>query len=413
MGGTVAPTADDEPLSKVSSDHAPGHASIRVWHRCVALGRSIRLFRVPPPVCASAYSSPDTGQPTQENHQLVVTRFDGAAREWDDFVRAQPGWTHFHLHGWRTVIERVFRHECIYLVARGGVDGRIAGVLPLVRVRSLVFGHFLVSMPFVNYGGPLGDEQAIRALVGEASRIARDSRADLFELRSRTRLPIELPVSHRKLTVVLDLPPTPEALWSALPAKLRSQIKRPRKDGVEVRFGPEQVAPFHHVFAEHMRDLGTPAQSSRFFRTILDEFPDDAHFAVAYHDDKPIACGCGFLWNGEFEITWASALRSHKTMSPNMLVYWELMERMVRLGARLFNFGRCSPDSGTYRFKMQWGGREEALWWYHQSRGVTDGADPSTPSQDHGVFAVATRVWQRLPVPVATRLGPRIVRFIP
>jgi hypothetical protein len=98
-------------------------------------------------------------------------------------------------------------------------------------------------------------------------------------------------------------------------------------------------------------------------------------------------------------------------MSPNMLVYWELMEHMVRSGARLFNFGRCSPDSGTHRFKMQWGGREEPLWWYQQAHVSANGA--GTPSQDQGIFALATRVWQRLPVPVATRLGTAIVRFIP
>ena len=146
---------------------------------------------------------------------------------------------------------------------------------------------------------------------------------------------------------------------------------------------------------------------------VADVFPDDVHFAVAYHQDQPIACGCGFLWNGEFEITWASALRSHKAMSPNMLVYWELMDRMVGAGARLFNFGRCTKDSGTYRFKMQWGGREEPLWWYQRARNANGTGEASTPSPDHGVFALATRVWQRLPVPVASTIGPRVVRFIP
>jgi hypothetical protein len=96
-----------------------------------------------------------------------------------------------------------------------------------------------------------------------------------------------------------------------------------------------------------------------------------------------------------------------------MLVYWELMEQMVGRGARLFNFGRCTKDSGTYRFKMQWGGREEPLWWYQHAKSVDGAGEAATPSPDHGAFALATRVWQRLPVPVATRLGPSIVRFIP
>src|SRR5689334_22016919 len=95
---------------------------------------------------------------------IVVSRFEGPGSEWDNFVRAQPGWTHFHLYGWRTVIDRVFHHECIYLAARDTATSMIVAVLPLVRVRSLIFGHFLVSMPFVNYGGPLGSDDGIRAL---------------------------------------------------------------------------------------------------------------------------------------------------------------------------------------------------------------------------------------------------------
>ncbi|MGH7616595.1 MAG: FemAB family XrtA/PEP-CTERM system-associated protein [Gemmatimonadaceae bacterium] len=354
---------------------------------------------------------PDSGT-TSAAAPVSVSRFDGPASEWDVFVRAQPGWTHFHLYGWRAVIERVFGHECVYLAARD-TSGELLAVLPLVRVRSLIFGHYLVSMPFLNYGGPLGTEAGVVALADEAARLASQWRVKLLELRSRTPLPISLPVSHRKITVVRDLPADPDALWSSLPAKLRSQIKRPRKEGIEVRFGAEQIEPFYRVFAHHMRDLGTPVLSKRLFETLQSVFADDLHFAVAYHRDQPVAGGCGFLWNGEFEITWASALRSHSALSPNMLVYWELMDRMTRIGARLFNFGRCSPGSGTHRFKMQWGGREETLWWYQRAAGAGQGVEASTPSPDDGVFALATRVWQKLPVPIATRLGPSIVRSIP
>ena len=344
---------------------------------------------------------------------IAVRRVDRPSQDWDPFVRAQPQWTHFHLAGWRDVIHEVFGHECPYLEARDAESGALLGVLPLVRVRSVVFGHFLVSMPFLNYGGPLGSDDAIRSLVAEAVSLAEQSKAKLLELRSRTSLPIDLPVSHRKLTVLLDLPADSQSLWASLPAKLRSQIKRPRKEGIEVRCGADQVDAFHTVFAHHMRDLGTPAMPKSFFRAIARYFPGDSRFAVAYHDGRPVACGCGLSWNGEFEITWASALRSHSKMAPNMLVYWELMERAISSGARLFNFGRCSPDSGTFKFKMQWGGRAEQLWWYQRARESGQPGERATPSPDSGVFALATRVWQRLPVGVATRLGPSIVRYIP
>jgi serine/alanine adding enzyme len=340
---------------------------------------------------------------------LSVEPFHEAPDVWDREVRRWPGWTHFHLWGWKTVVEDVFGHECRYLVARDVQDG-VQGLLPLVRVASRLFGRYLVSMPFVNYGGPLGTAEAVRALSDAAVALAGETGADLLELRSRTELPLDLEVSHRKITVLLDLPAGDAGpLWDGFPAKLRSQVRRPSKEGVTVVFGPEQLGPFYTVFSRHMRDLGTPVLPRRFFQRVLDTFGTDVWIACAYHGGRPVATGWGFRWVDELEMTWASSLRSHNRIAPNMLVYWSVMERCVSEGVRTFNFGRCTPGGGTHRFKRQWGARDEPLWWYQSSRGGVN----STPSPDRGGMCWGPRVWQRLPLGLANALGPRIVRLIP
>lgn len=338
-----------------------------------------------------------------------VARFAGDALEWDRFVESMPGWTHCHRFGWRRVIEKVFGHECIYLAARDERD-TLVGVLPLVRVRSMLFGHFLVSMPFVNYGGPLGSDAAVRALADEAAGLARAGKVDLLELRSRRELPLSLPASHRKITVVLDLPSDEASLWRALDAKVRSQVRRPQKDGITGRFGADQVAPFFSVFSRHMRDLGTPTQPRAFFEAIAAEFGETCWFGCAYSRDVPVAAGCAMRWGDEVEMTWASSLVAYKKSAPNMLIYWNFMERAIREGIRTFNFGRCSPDSGTHRFKKQWGARDEILWWYSLAG---DRADPKTPSPDDPRYSWGPAIWRRIPTPVATAIGPHIVRYIP
>ena len=225
-------------------------------------------------------------------------------------------------------------------------------------------------MPFLNYGGPLGDDHAVKALAGEAVRIAESGGVKLLELRSRIPLPLDLPVSHRKITVVLDLPENSEVLFKAIPAKVRSQVRRPQKEGVTVRFGPDQVDPFFSVFSRHMRDLGTPTLPLGFFRAIAKEFGEDAWFGCAWLNDQPIACGAGFAWGREYEMTWASSLSEHNRIAPNMLVYWSFMERAIAAKLKVFNFGRCTPDGGTLRFKRLWGSRDETLQWYQPARGA-------------------------------------------
>jgi serine/alanine adding enzyme len=340
---------------------------------------------------------------------LTVEPFRETPDVWDQSVREWPGWTHFHLSGWKHVVEEVFGHECPFLVAREG-GGRIRGLLPLVRVESGLFGRYLVSMPFVNYGGPLGTPDAVRALADHATELAREHGADLLELRSRTQQPLDLAVSHRKITVLLDLPAADaKPLWDGFPAKLRSQIRRPSKEGVTFSLGPEQMEGFYAVFSRHMRDLGTPVQSRVFFERILETFGADVWFGCAYHGGRPVAAGCGFRWEDEFEMTWASSLRSHNRIAPNMLVYWGMMERCIADGVRRFNFGRCTPGSGTHRFKQQWGGRDEPLWWYQWSRGQV----AATPSPDSAGLRWGPRVWRHLPLCLANLIGPKIVRLIP
>ena len=338
---------------------------------------------------------------------LRIERFEGSGREWDALVQRSAGWTHFHRHGWRDVIHRVFGHECVYLAARDS-DGCLVGILPVVRVKSMLFGHFLVSMPFLNHGGPLGSAVAVRELATHAAELARREGAALLELRSRLPLAIELPTSHRKIAVVLDLPPgDPERLWKQFDAKVRSQVRRPMKAGLTVRFGLDQVEPFFAVFSRHMRDLGTPTQPRTFFETIAQTFPDDVWFGCAYLAGQPIAGGCGLRWGTEFEMTWASALRDYSQLAPNMLLYWAFIERAAREGLTQFSFGRCTPGSGTHRFKQQWGGRDTPLWWYQAGRRA------ATPSPHEGALALGPMVWKRLPLAVATSLGPRLVRYLP
>jgi FemAB-related protein (PEP-CTERM system-associated) len=341
---------------------------------------------------------------------ISTASYSGDAREWDALVRATPGWTPFHLYAWKDIAERVLGHACHYLAARED-SGALAGVLPLVRVKSLLFGDFLVSMPFVNYGGPLGSPDAVPALARRAREVAEGLGVGLLELRSRgEQHGIELPVSHRKITVVLDLPPGGrEALWKALPAKLRSQVRRPQKEGMQARFGADQLDPFYGVFARHMRDLGTPVQSRGLFEAIAQAFGDDAWFGCVYHGATPVAAGCGFRWGGEFEMTWAASLREYNAAAPNMLLYWAFMERCASDGMTRFNFGRCTPGSGTHRFKRQWGSRDEQLWWYQWSAS----GKTATPSPDDAGLAWGPRLWRHLPLPVANALGPWIVKKIP
>jgi serine/alanine adding enzyme len=339
---------------------------------------------------------------------LDVIQWTGPAAAWDAVVAADPEGTFAHLAAWRDVLQDSLGHECQYW---GAVDedGSLVGVLPLVRVRSSLFGHYLVSMPFLNAGGALGTPRARAALVTRAVEEADRTRADLLELRSRGAPPPELAVSHRKITHLLELPSTPDQLWERLPGKVRNQIRRPTKDGLTVRVGSDQCDAFYEVFARHMRTLGTPVMARSWFTALASRFPREAIFVAVYDGVTPVAGGCGLSWRGTTEITWASARREWSRSAPNMLLYWTFLQEAIARGDRVFDFGRCTPGSPTHAFKLQWGGEDLPLAWGQWRVGAVT----ATPSPTGRFFRLATACWRRLPLPLTNRLGPTLARCLP
>lgn len=340
---------------------------------------------------------------------MEVVEFEGTMASWDRLLPRFADATYCHLGAWHGVVRETFGHEPHYMLAVDS-EQEVQGMLPLFRVRSRLFGDYLLSMPFLSYGGPIGTSEARTLLAAAAVEKAGGLGVDLLELRSRNRVPGPLDLSERKLTVLLDLPDDPDELFeTGFKAKLRSQIRRPKKEGMTERIGPDLIHPFYSVFSRTMRDLGTPVLPKAFFRRVRRGLGGEVLFCVVEWRGKPVAAGCGFLWREEFEITWAGALREHSRQAPNMLLYWSLIREAIARGAKVFNFGRCTPGSGTHRFKRQWGGRDVPLPWAQWSReGKT-----ATPSPDSPRYRLAIRAWQRLPVFVANRLGPFLSRSLP
>jgi serine/alanine adding enzyme len=348
--------------------------------------------------------TPATGTSSVSAPSVQV--FEGSPAEWDDFVRAQSGARHFHLFGWRRVVEMAYGHDCISLETRDS-RGALTGVLQLAKIRSPMFGDFLVSMPFVDYGGPLGSDVSVRTLSYAASSLM-GSRT-LLELRSAIPLPLATTASHRKVAVVKPLTGGVDETWKALRSQVRVSVRKAQKAGVTVRFGADQAETFHSLFAYRMRDLGTPAHSKRWFQAIASVFPESAWIGCAYLGDTAIAGACGFELNGELHLLHASQLDAHRTIQPNMLLTWAFIERAIGAGITRFNFGRSTPGTPAHEFKRRWGGVDETLYWYD----VHNGGVAKTPSPNDSAYALGPRIWKRLPRPVATALGPYIVKYIP
>ena len=329
---------------------------------------------------------------------------------WDQYVHNSSATSLYHLSGWKRVVEKTFNHATYYVYA--SCDNRIVGILPLVFLKSFLFGKFLISLPFFNYGGIIAENHKIRKLLlAEAITIARRVSARHIELRHIENYDLGLPAKTSKVLMVLDLPSTSEELWKSFKSKLRSQIRRPEKEGFTVKFGQqEEVNSFYEVFTYKMRELGTPVYTKRLFENILTEFPDNANICTVYAEDKPIASGFIIGFKELLQIPWAASLRAYDRFSANMMLYWNILKFACEQGYKQFDFGRSTPEEGTYRFKKQWGSKPVQCYWQYW---LAVGDDLPEINPHNPKYQLAIKTWQRLPLSVTTFLGPKIVKFIP
>lgn len=331
------------------------------------------------------------------------------AAEWDRFVRAEAGAAVYHLAGWRNLIESVFGRETYYLAARR--EGRLCGVLPLVRLKSLMFGDFLVSLPYVTYGGVLAESPRVgQALIQHASELAEDLGAAHVEFR-HSENSFQLPARTDKVAMHLPLTGDSEILWKSLGAKLRAQIKRPLREGAHCLVGGEElVDEFYAVFAVKYRDLGVPVYPIRWFRSVLQAYPDLTRVFVVRVGAQPVAASIVIGFKDKLEVPWASSLRAADRYGVNMHLYWNMLKYAEEAGYASFDFGRSSRDSGTYRFKKQWGAEPLQLYWHYWLRGQMElpQLNPNNPK-----YQAAVAVWRRLPLWVTNRVGPQIVKNLP
>jgi len=329
--------------------------------------------------------------------------------EWDDYSYNKQA-SIYHDSRWAQLIKKVFGHNSHHLLARE--NDKIVGIFPLIQLKSLLFGNFMVSMPYFNYGGIVADShEVLMSLISSAHELYDELGCSHIEIRFDSEQKIDLPVRTDKIAMLLDLPDDPDELWQAIGSKRRAQVKRPIREGVNfLSGGTELLDDFYYVFSKNMRDLGTPVYSKQFFRVILDTFSENTFIAVVRLNGEAVSAGFLIGNNGKLEIPWASTLRKVNRLGVNMYLYWNILKIAIEKNFQVFDFGRSSKDAGTLKFKKQWGGHEKQLYWYYD---LPEGEPLPNLNPSSKKFGTAISVWKKIPVTLTNLIGPSIVKNLP
>lgn len=329
---------------------------------------------------------------------------------WENYVKNSSNATLYHRIGWKTVIENCFGYKTYYLMAREGAE--VVGVLPLVYMKSWILGRFLVSMPFLNYGGVCSEnDEAEHLLVTEAINIGKTERIDYLELHQQKKLNIDLPTSEHKVTLFRPLASNSADIWRSLPKKVRYKIRKAEEN--ELKFevsGCEGLDVFYDVFLYSQRNLGSPPFDKSFFECVLNEFPVEIKVSLVKYKEKVIGAATVGCFRNTVDGLWACSLNEYHHLYPNEFMYWKHLEYACNEGFGYFNFGRSSKDSGSVHFKEKFGAEIRQLYWQYY---LNKTAVMPNANFKGWKYRVAKRIWKTFPPIIARAFGPHIRKHMP
>lgn len=341
---------------------------------------------------------------------MSVLRLDphdaGNAARWDAFVQACPTATFFHRAGWQSVLREAIGHDTHFLYCE--IDGRIEGVLPLAHVRSMLFGHSLVSLPFAVYGGVAATSPAASAaLEDEAQALAKRLGVAHLELRNVQARNADWPAQDLYVTFRKAILPDVEANMLAIPRKQRAMVRKGIKAGLRGEIDAD-VERFFPLYADNMHRHGSPAMAKRYFEELLRAFGDDAQvLTIVSADGHAVSGVLSFYFRDEVLPYYAGDIPDARELAANDFKYWDLMRRACERGLRTFDYGRSKQGSGSYSFKKNWGFEPQPLH-YEFCLYKRDAVPQNNPN--NGKFRLAIEGWRRMPRAMATFIGPYVVR---
>lgn len=341
-------------------------------------------------------------------HDLVLRPMQqGDMVAWDQFVDACPDATFFHRAAWQQVISEAFGHVCHYWLAERGAQ--IVAILPLVRVKSWLFGDNLVSMPFGVYGGVVAtDQEAGQALERKACELAEQLSVGSLEMRYRSVHNPDWPTKPLYFTFRREIDPDPEINMKAIPRKQRAMVRKGIKAGLQGRTEGD-VDKVYDIYAESVRNLGTPVFPRHYFHLLKQAFGDDCEILLISHQGQDVAGVMSFYFREEVLPFYGGSRPLARQLKANDFMYWELMCRAAKRGTRMFDFGRSKNGTGSYSFKKNWGFEPEPLFYeYHLVKDETmPEVNPMNPK-----YRFLIKTWKRLPLRVANLIGPHLSPYL-
>ena len=341
------------------------------------------------------------------NIQLYIPEYEN---ELNKFLESSQDSTFYHRIEWINIIKNSFSHRSYYLIVLA--DNEIKGVLPLIHIKSLLFGSMLCSMPFLNYAGIIADNKNIeKCLINESIKIKKEVKAKYIELRNKKKSSFDLTGKTHKISMMVELENNPENLWNRFSSKHRTNIRKSINSNLKFEVGHLNLLDdFYTIISKGWRNHGTPIYKKDFFLNILESFQHDVEICAVRHEEKIIAVAFNGLFKDTIEGMWTYALSEYNHLQPNYFLYWKMIENVCERGFKKFHLGRSTVDSSAVFFKKKWNAIPVQLYWEYI---LDDSQNIPELNVDNPKYKLFINSWRKMPLKLTQLVGPFFAKNIP
>ncbi|MDX2187631.1 MAG: GNAT family N-acetyltransferase [Opitutaceae bacterium] len=351
-----------------------------------------------------------------------------------------PNATVFHGAGWCRALVDTYGYKPLYLTLYRA--GELAGLLPLMEVRSPITGLRGVSLPFTDDCDPLAVDDSIReALLARARVTAKERGWKYVEFRFRIPSrelaedeaqpdcrggpapggggpPGSTPAADAAprrpcfYSHTTDLTPTLGPLEKRIHDSARRSAKKALKEGVTAEIGHDETAlrEYYQLHCLARKGHGLPPQSFGFFLNLHRHLiaPRKGFLVLARLAGRPIAGAVYFTFGTQATYKFGASDTRFLAHRPNHLVMLTAMTEASRLGCTRFDFGRTSLwNEGLRFYKSRWASEQSLLAY---ERYVPE-SDTTHPVAD-GAKGGHTRLFKTLPVFASRLIGTLLYRHM-
>lgn len=342
--------------------------------------------------------------------QIRVLDIFGDCDNWDDYVKGHAHATVYHMSAWGRAISNSMGHKCYYIYVED--KGNICALIPLIQVKSKLFGHSLVSVAFATGGGPLFDNQEVLAVLDdECKKLTHELGVDYLECRNMDAVHDDWPIKKDMYSIFRKiLSSDNEENLLAIPRKQRAMVRKAIKFNLKSVID-ELPDRLFSMYSESVRNLGTPVFPKELFYCLKQEYGEDCEIlTVETEEGKPISSVMTFYFRDEVIPYYGGGTNEARDLAANDFMYWSLMERAVSVrGCKIFDFGRSKNGTGSFSFKKNWGFEPKAL---NYEFILKEGTEMPEINPLNPKYQLMIKMWKKLPLAVANIVGPLISKSL-